>query len=444
MMPKLKWAFVLFSMGLILCASLQAAPDKMAVKAGRIITGHGEDIINGTILIEGGKIKAIGKDLEIPYDFWVVDAKDSVVFPGMVQAFTSSGLDQSNESLPVTPWLNVYDAIDPSSSHFENALRDGVTTLFVSQGGNTVISGLARAVKPIGMTPDEMTVKPDAGLLLSFAPKSRSDRLVQMATFRETFRELEAYLDKLGEKKYEEKIKKEEKTLDVAPKEARKLGRELIKDEDLDFKHKNLVRLKRGEFLAILYCAAPIDVAHAIDTAKEQGFLDQSVFLLGPACYKAADLIKESGRPVILTSTMVYTKKDPISGDEEEIFTPLVYHKAGIPFAVTAQATSAFGTQYLWYQAARLVRNGIPREVAIKSITSIAAQVTGLDKRVGAMAPGLDGNLLILSSDPLEGNAWVQKVVIEGKLVYELEKDYRLKELITGKEIKSDSKDKEK
>ena len=131
---------------------------------------------------------------------------------------------------------------------------------------------------------------------------------------------------------------------------------------------------------------------------------------------------------------MVFKKTDPLTGDEKDIFVPKVFHEAGIPFAVRSSSGGAFGTRYLWYQAARLIRNGIPRETAIQSITVIPAAFIGLGERIGALQPGMDANILILSGDPLDAGTWVEKSIIEGDLVYEREKDYRLEELMTGQE----------
>jgi imidazolonepropionase-like amidohydrolase len=408
--------------------------DKIALKAGKIITMAGEEIENGILLMAGGKIEALGSDLEIPYDYWLVDASDSVVFPGMIEAFTSRGLDRSNESMAVTPFLDVYDAIDPASVYFEDALRDGTTTLLISQGPDTVIGGLARAVRPIGMSVDEMTTEPEAGIILSFAPKSGFDHMVQMATFRETFRELEEYLRDLAETRYEEDVKEKGETLDVGPEEAAKRGRSLIREEDLDFEHRNLQRLVEGRLRAYLYCRTPLDVAHALDTARKHGFLARSVLVLESACYKVIDVIKASGLPVILDAEMVHVKVDSLTGDEEKIFVPRLYFDAGIPFAVLSDPYQSFGTRYLAYQAGRLVRNGIPRQAALKAITKNAAHAIGLDDRLGTLEPGKEANLLVLTGDPLEMTTWVDRVFIEGRLVYEREKDYRLKELLTGEE----------
>ncbi len=406
--------------------------DKLALKAARIITVAGEDISNGVILVENGKIKDVGKDLKIPYDFWVIDAGEAVVFPGMIESHTARGLDRSNESLPVLPFLDVGDAIDPSNLTFEEALRDGITTLLVAQGNDTVIGGMSRVIKPIGRTVPEMTLKAQAGLKLSISPKRGYDRMTQMAAFRETFRELDEYLGKLAESKYEESVKEKDEKVDIPPDQAREKGMALIKEEDLDFKHLNLKRLKDGRLPAFLYCGRAMDVALGIKLAEEHGFLKRSVFVLGNECHKAADLIKKAGRPVILSYNMLYTEEDPLTGEETEVFVPSVFFEKGIPFAVTTSLSSTMGERYPWYQAARLVRNGIPRQTALESITMTPASMLGMGHRLGAILPGYDATFLVLTGDILDSRTWVDKVFIEGELVYEREKDHRLQELLLG------------
>ena len=74
----------------------------------------------------------------------------------VISPHTAGGLDRSNENLPVAPYLDVYDAIDPSSMYFEDALRDGVLGVHVIQGNSCVIGGLSRLVRPIGRTSDSL------------------------------------------------------------------------------------------------------------------------------------------------------------------------------------------------------------------------------------------------------------------------------------------------
>jgi imidazolonepropionase-like amidohydrolase len=119
-------------------------PEKVALTNARIIPVVGDVIEKGTILIERGKIAAIGAKVEVPYDARVFDLTGKTVFPGMIIAHTWYGLDEPNESRPIVAHLDVQDAIDPSQNFFEDCLRYGVTAVHVSQAHDTVIGAVTR------------------------------------------------------------------------------------------------------------------------------------------------------------------------------------------------------------------------------------------------------------------------------------------------------------
>jgi len=416
--------------GLTVGRAAAAPPAKLALKGGRIIPVVGEDIAQGTLLIENGKITAVGKDVEIPYDAMVVDVSGKVLFPGIISPHTWRGLDRPNENLPVAPYLDVYDAIDPSRLDFEDALRDGVLGIHVIQGNSCVIGGLSRLVHPIGRTPDEMTIRPAVALKLSTSPKSGYDRTNQMADMREAFLELEYYLENLAEKRYEEELKKEEKEIDVPPEEARKRGRKLIRDEHLDDKHRNLVKLKDGRLDAWIYCGSATDVGPAVQTAKHNGLLEHTVFVLGTESYRAVEELKAAGRPVVLSPELMHQERDPITGELSETFVPKVIHDAELLFALQPNPDASLAERYLNYQAARCVRHGIPRRAALEAITLNPARMLGVEDRLGSLEVGKAAYVVVFSGDPLDFNSWVEKAYIDGVLAYDRSKDVRLKELL--------------
>ncbi|MFV1967601.1 MAG: amidohydrolase family protein [Pirellulaceae bacterium] len=417
-------------LGLIVCHGDAANPAKWALQGGRIIPVAGKEVPRGTLLIENGKIAAIGPEIEIPYDAVVVDVSGKVLFPGMISPHTYRGLDRPNENLPVAPYLDVYDAIDPSSLSFEEALRDGVLGVHIIQGNSCVIGGLSRLLRPIGRTPDEMTIRPTIALKLSTSPKSGFDRMSQMATLRETFLELEEYLGNLAERRYEAKLKKEKKELDVPPGKARERGRTLIRDQDCDDKHRNLFKLIQGRLDAWIYCGSATDVAPAIRIAKENGFLKQTVFVLGTEAYRARDELKAAGRPVVLSEQLVHQERDPITSELIETFVPSIFYDAGIQFALLPDVSASLAERYLTYQAARCVRHGIPRQAALEAITSNPAQMLGVADRLGSLEVGKAAYILVLSGDPLDFNTWVEKAYIEGQLAYDRTTDVRLQKLL--------------
>ncbi len=423
-------ATVLLTCGVTVSSAVGAPPAKVALTGGRIIPVVGDEIATGTVLIEYGKITAVGTNVEIPYDAMEVDVSGKVVFPGMIDPHSARALDVPNENLPVTPFLDVYDAIDPSRLYLEDALRDGITAIHVIVANNCVIGGLSRVVHPIGLTPDEMTIAAPTALKISVTPKRGFDRMTQIAKLRETFLELDDYLDKLAEEKYEESLEEKDEKIDVGPEEAIKRGHELIEPTDYDDQHRNLVKLTRGDMSSFIYCRSAGDVGHAVRIAKDNGFFDRSVFVLGHASYKAVGEVKASGRPVVLDAQLVHRERDPLTGKLSETFVPKVFADAGVMFALQPNPNASLAERYLNYQASRCVRNGVSRQTALESITINPAKMLDLGDRLGSIEVGKVANVLVLTGDPLDFNTWVDEVYINGIRAYRRDDDVRLKQLL--------------
>jgi len=134
---------------------------------------------------------------------------------------------------------------------------------------------------------------------------------------------------------------------------------------------------------------------------------------------------------VILSPNLVYTERDPLTGKEIQTFVPGVFDKLGVRFALQSLNPSA---QSLWFQAATCVAWGLERKKALDAVTRAPAEILHLGKRVGSLEAGKDGNVLLLSGDPLSVRTTVQYVVLEGNLVYDRSKDVRAKHLLEGVE----------
>lgn len=425
-------------------AAVGAPPAKVVLKGGRIIPIVGDEIARGAILIEHGRVTAVGPedDVQVPFDAMEVDCTGKVLMPGMIDPHSARGLDIPNENIPVTPFLNVYDSIDPSRLFFEDSLRDGVTSVHVMVGDQCVIGAVSRVVRPIGLSVDEMTVQPDVALKFSISPRSGSDRMTQMSLMREAFYDLDDAVQKLAEKKYEDSLKRDDKKIDVGPAEARKRGMELIEDSDYDDRHYNLVRARRGDLGCWFYCGAATDVAPAITFATEQKLIDRTVLVLGSETYKAVAELKKAGRPIVLDADLTHRERDELTGKIKETFVPRVFHDVGLEFALQNNPNASMAERYFNYQAAVCVRNGIPRDVALKAITLTPAKFLGLDDRLGSIEKGKTANIVIFSGDPLDFNSWVDMVYIDGIRAYERSKDPRLEELLKLERARAEKKEK--
>lgn len=419
--------FVLLSA--ILAAPLQA-DGKLAIKGARVVTLKGDVIENGVVLVEDGRIAGVGgAELEVPWDAEVIDASGKVVFPGLVLAHTSESLDRANENVPVTPFLSVLDALDPMSNFYEGAIRAGITTIHVIPGNETVIGGKGMVVKPEGLSVEAMMVKPLSGMKIAVGPKRGTNRMGQLAELRRTFAELRAHIQDEAEKKVIDRI---ENGKDVEePKEGETLDPfQVLTRDDLDVKRRDLFDLIQGKMSVFLSCDKAMDVAPAIALAESEGFLAGTVLVIEAECHKAADLIQEKGLSVILPANMVYRERDPLTGEESEVFLPTFFQEKGIPYAFTVASNSnSMIQQSMLLQAANAVRMGAKREDALAAITTMPAKMLGLDGRVGSIEVGKDANLLILSGDPLDSQTWVEEVILEGRRSYSKAGDARLQKL---------------
>lgn len=414
----------------------QMTPSKIALSGARIIPIVGDEIAEGTIVIERGRITAIGVmgEVEIPFDAMEMELDGMVIMPGFIHAASSDGLDRANESLPVTPFLDVYDATDPSSLFFEQALRSGITAVHVIQGSNTVIGGVSKLARPIGLSMDEMEIRGDLAMVISTSPRSGFDRMAQIATLREAFFDLDAAIDALAERRYEEEQKKKGEDVNVSPVEARDLGKALLRDEDYNDGIYNLVRLRRGDLSPWVYTGAAMDVAPAIEVMDSQDVLGNTVFILGGDAHKAAPQIAATGRPVVIGPDLTYRERDPMTGNLNEVFVPKAFHDAGVMFALLPNQSGAFAERYPTFNAAQAVRNGVPRQVALESITINPAKMLGVDANLGSLEVGKMANIVVLSGDPLDFSSWVEKSFIDGILAYDRQKDTRLRELMESGE----------
>ena len=421
--------------------------DKLVIEAGRIITQAGEDIEDGVIVVENGRIAAIGPaaDVEKPWDAPVVGGPGFVAAPGFVEAFANRGMDRANENLDVTPYLNVRDSIDPVNVYFEDCKRWGITTVNVQQGTDTVVAGNGRIVKPFGMTVEQMTVRPDYGFTIAIDPKRGKSRATQLQTLERAFSDLRRDLEKMvGEAKDQQAYDRREalgqgREQDDADAPGRAMGGtgwtiegfELVDRAEVDEKVLPLLEMVEGRHDVFLYCGAPMDVQPAIDFATANGLIGRTTLVLDDSCWKAADAIAAAGLSVVLDSNMVHVEKDPVTEEETETFVPGVFAEKGIPFALASANSS---TNSLWFQAAVCVGHGMSATDALAAVTRTPAEIIGLGDQVGSLEVGKFANVLLLTGDPLDMTSFVEHSIVEGEVIYDRAADVRNKHLYEGVE----------
>lgn len=380
------------------------------IKNGKIYTMAGKIYEKGCILVDRGRIAAVGEDIEAPEGAEVIDAEGRLVMPGIIDAHCHLGMWEDaigfegadgNESVdPVTPHLRAIDSINPMDRTFEEAREGGITTVCTGPGSANVIGGTFTIIKTYGNRVDDMIVKEPAAMKIAFGENPKrvySERKTSPVTRMATAAILREQLFKA--KAYNEKLEKAKQDPDKKP--------------DFDIKLEALARVIRKEIPLKAHAHRADDIFTALRIAKE---FDVDITL--DHCTEGhliADELAKEGKYVIngphLTERSKYELKN------KTFKTPAVLWKAGIKFSITTDHP-VIPIQYLPVCAGLAARDGLDEMEALKAITINAAEILGLKDRLGSLETGKDADIVIFDGHPFELNCKTYAVLIDGKVVY--------------------------
>ncbi len=409
-------------------AALLPAQD-LAVRAPKVLTLSGPPIRDGLVLIQNGKILRVGpaSKVKVPMTVKEIVLRKGVVMPALVLAATSQGMDRPNENMAVTPFVEAADGIDPVQPFFEECRRVGYGTVHVIPGSNCILGGVGLVVRPFGPSILSMTVAEPRIQAMSLS-KSGMGRIQAVFTLEKALgdmaRELSLKAREAREKKEEALAKGEE-----PPEE---------KDSLLPGEKRNLAALVKGKGKAFFYCSSKDDLVYAIRLSRRYGF--ELVPVLSNSCRDAAPLLKKAGLAAVLSPRIEFEETDPDTGEKIHRCPAAELFRAGVPFALTTEYGSDLSKRFPLWQAAAAVRNGVSPEAALAALTTVPARILGLEDRLGSLEKGKDGNLLLLSGDPLDALSWTEKLVIEGKVVYDKAKDPLLQKIFPPEKRKTSGK----
>lgn len=397
----------------------QASTDSkiVVIKAKRILPMAGPPLDGGMVLIQAGKIKALGKNLSIPEGAEVLDYSEGWVLPGLIDAHSNLGLiDESgrgeNEELsePNVAQLQVIDGVNPFDRRIEQARRAGLTAALVVPGRRSVIGGQVAVIKLKGKTVEEMTLLSPAGVKFSigegpkeaFGSKGRlpSTRMGNVYVIRQALLEAREYAEKWAayEKKLAEAKKSKRQLEEAGPKK--------------DLKLEPLARVVRRELPAFIECYRQDDISAALRLIDE---FNLKAVLIGCAeGYLLAEEIARRKIPVIVGPLGIGPKR--IETERVAISNAARLHQAGVKVVLQSEVQYGLGTlEELPLIAALAVRGGLPEEEALKAITINAAEVLGVADKIGSLEPGKEADLVVFSGHPLDYRTRVIRVLVGGE-----------------------------
>lgn len=388
-------AFALIS---LFATTVQA---QIAVKGETVWTMAGDPITNGVVLINNGKIEAVGTaaSVTIPANYRVISAK--VVTPGLIDAHTVIGLNgylnQPHDQMaldggaPVQPELRATDAYNAEEKLIAWVNSFGVTTIHTGHQPSALISGQTMIAKTAGKNVDEATIVPTAMIAVTLgdaanagAGKSPGTRAKQAAMLR-------AELIKA----LENSTKKE------PPK---------------DLKSEIMIRVIKREIPLLITAQKSQDIMTALRIAKE---FNIRIVLDGVSdAHMLMSEIKASGFPVIVHPTMARPGGD---AENMSLTTAGKLKAAGIPVALQSGYEGYVPkTRVVLFEAAIAAANGLSRNDALALITIDAAKILGLDGRIGSLAIGKDADIAMYDGDPFEYTSHCTGTIINGQVVSEV------------------------
>ncbi len=381
----------------------QATP--IAIVGATIHPIDGADIENGYVLFIDGKICAIGtaENRELPKGTKRIEAAGKHVYPGLIAGMSDIGLREiatiqatvdTNELGPTNPNERAWVAVNPDSELIPVARANGVLTAMVAPTGES-LQGQSAVMNLDGWTASEMIVKAPAGLCVeweSIEPSNPDNK----ARIESRERGIKA-LDKL----FDDALRYEQ---------AKDLGRDLVLESLLPVLH--------GELPLFVEANRRSTIESAVAYASSRQL--KLVIYGGFDAVQCAKLLTVSHVPVILPGTFREPQYRHDAYDSPYTL-PGRLRSAGVKFCISGEVSGypggATNLRNLPYQAAHAAAFGLPPQEALRAITLSAAEILGVDDRLGSLTIGKDATLMIVDGDILEVTSQVTQAWIQGRQI---------------------------
>lgn len=395
-------------------AQAQEPPPKIvALRGAKIYTCAGAPIEGGTLVLENGRIRSVGKDIAIPSDATVEDVSGKVIIPGLIDAASRLFLD-AGERTGGAADQSVLDGLDFYQPDWREALDQGVTTVYVGPPGTGVVNGLG-AVLHLDGKPTVLQKEASLKLTLGASGGESSTALERYQSYpqlKQTFESARQYAEgwdkyrrDLAEAEQKKKDKKEEVKEPTKPRMVP--GQEVLL-RALDPKQPLRVRIEVHTTDAI---------ALALRLVEE--FKLRAVLEYATEGEPAAAAIAKAKIPVVV-GPIFRLGPSSIDYQHHSIGTAAALVKAGVPVAIAsfgderAGLSGPGGSRFLAESAALAASRGLTPAQALSAITIEAARILGIEKTHGSLEPGKAGDLAVLSGEPFEAGTRVERTLVNG------------------------------
>ena len=434
-MNRLLVFFALFS---VTAALAQQKPT--VLKGGKLLTVSHGTIENGVLVMQNGKILAVGagNSIKIPKDARVIDTTGMTIYPGLIDSEDNLGLteisaEQSTNDLiessdEIMPHMHVYDAFHAESELIPVTRLNGVTNALIAPDSKDTLPGQDSFVQLAGKSSEDMVLIRDIAMPLNFTGDQRrnesfdkrkfpSTRMGMAAQLRQTFLDAQDYAQHWAdyEKKKSETAQKpddKDKKTPTAPKR--------------DLKLEALLPYLQGKKPIVLAAEEANDLQTAVSLAREFNLK----FVLDHISKSQSILDYVAGLKVPVIVGPIYEDPKPYERYDAVYSLPAQLYKRGVK--IVFASFDAHNVRNLPYQAGYATAFGLPYDEALKAITLNAAETWGVADQLGSLDAGKTANVVVANGDPLDVRTDVKQVFIAGQEIPMTSRQTRLRDQYSG------------
>ncbi len=418
--------------GLASTVSAQTRSETFAITNARIVTVSGAAIERGTVVVRDGLIEAVGANLKAPADARIIDGAGLTVYPGLIDANTSLGLTAtptapqprgpgapaatattSNSNYPagLQPEETAIDELKSGEAQFETVRNAGFTTaLIVSKEG--LFNGQSAIINLAGDSVAAMTIRPTFAEHFTFTTLRTGQYPTSLMGTFSVFRQM--LLDA-------QRLQILKQTYDKNPRG--------IKRPEADKSLEALIPILNRTMPIVFNANTEIEIVRALDLAKE--FNLNAIISGGQEAWKVSDRLKAANIPVLLSLNFP-KRTTTASPDADAESMTLLRLRAETPKTAAKLATA--GVKFAFQSggmtnindfatnANKATENGLSKDAAIRAMTLSAAEIFGLDNRLGTIETGKIANLTVSRGDIFAKDKTITHVVIDGRLFEQKDK----------------------
>lgn len=400
---------------LLLLTLVASAQDVFIKNADVVHTALGPARKNCSVLVEDGKITAIGTAIDAPDGVRVIDAKGHHVSPGMIDAHShiavSGGVNEATHS--ITCEVRLVDVLNPDDPAIYRALAGGCTAAHIMHGSANVIGGQNCAIKlKYERSPAEMVIA-DAPRTVKFAlgenPKRQrqgeqrrfpTSRMGVEALLRQAFESAKTY--RAAWKAYERKVAEGKNA--VPPR------KDLRKDA--------LVDILEGRLKVHSHCYRADGILMLLELAEEFGFKITTLHHVLEGYKVAPEIAAHGAGGATFTDWWGYK----VEAYDAVPHNAAIMHRHGV--LVSIKSDSGDHIRRLNSEAAKCIKyGGLSPLEALRLVTLNPAKQLGIDHRTGSLRVGMDADLAIWDRDPLSSLARCEMTIVDGEVFFDRKQD---------------------